>query len=105
MKDPNLELESIAQDHSSAELRLKSLEGCPFAFELAQVGGCFNASKKGLKVLCYKCGLSLPWREINELSESLGMPFLKAAWLFHADFHPYCDFLRDKKGKCITSCR
>ena len=51
-------------------------------FELSQVGGYMNEFKMDDLVSCYSCDLYLPWPEINQLSETLGIPFIKAAWLF-----------------------
>ena len=85
--------------YSDTDRRLQSLEGCPHAFELSTVGGYVDEGKKDGHVSCFKCDVSLPWHEIHQLSETLGVAFLKAAWIFHAESNSGCDFLKDKRGK------
>ena len=85
--------------YSDPDRRLQSLEGFPHAFELSTVGGYVDEDKKDCHVSCFKCDLGLPWQEIHQLSETLGVTFLKAAWIFHAESNPCCDFLKDKRGK------
>ena len=85
--------------YSDTDRRLQSLEGCPHALELSTVGGYMDGEKKDGHVSCFKCDLRLPWHDIHQLSNTLGVTFLKAAWIFHAESNPCCDFLKDKRGR------
>ena len=85
--------------YSDTDRCLQSLEGFPHALELSTVGGYVGEGKNYGHVSCFKCDSSLPWQEIRQLSETMGVTFLKAAWIFHAESNPCCDFLKDKRGK------
>ena len=83
-------------DYTSFAARMTSLNGLPFAGELAKIGVYLDAWN-GYKITCHKCDLIFQIDDIFMMMERDEINFEEAGWLIHIIHHPCCDLVKSLK--------
>ena len=87
------------ENFSDSAKRLSSLDGVGHSLELSEIGAYKDKQQKPGFISCFKCGLLLKSNEIENIAAEKNITFLKAGWFFHANQHPWCEFLQAVKCK------